>query len=242
MSVRRLTVAVVLPLLATAVFAQSPEPFTNLQFFPKDIARKDLMQTMRTFSFSLGVRCEFCHVQNAEKVSDFASDAKEEKRTARAMLAMVEQINRDTIAKLGKDAPIQVQCVTCHRALSRPQAIDALVADLIEKKDVAAAIARYEELRKTYYGSARYDFGETPMNQLSEALLSRNKNREAVAIMEMNVAFNEPASSWATSLLAKAHLAAGDTRKAKADFKKLLRVNPENAWAQEQLQKLKEAK
>src|SRR3954463_11705191 len=104
-------------LWSVAVVAQAPEKFTNLQYFPKDITKKELVNTMRGFSFSLGVRCEFCHVESADKKMDFASDAKDEKRTARAMLKMVDGINKDYIAKLGMASPAQVQCVTCHRGL-----------------------------------------------------------------------------------------------------------------------------
>ncbi len=242
MNVRRLAVSSLLLLTATVGLAQMPDKFTNLQFFPKDITKKDLMSTMRNFSFSLGVRCEFCHVQGADKKIDFPSDAKDEKKTARTMLKMTDDINRSYITKLGKTSPVQVQCVTCHRALSRPQSINGLMAELIEKKDVNAAIAQYKELREKYYGTARYDFGETPMNQLSEALLDKDKNKEAVAIMEMNVEFNKPADGWTTSVLAMAHKANGDKEKATADFQKLIEMNPENKWAKDQLEELKAGK
>jgi len=41
---------------AISAKAQVPEKFTNLQYFEKTIQRDDLIQTMRGFSFSLGVR------------------------------------------------------------------------------------------------------------------------------------------------------------------------------------------
>src|SRR3954447_24639370 len=87
-------------LWSVAVVAQAPEKFTNLQFFPKDISKKELTNTMRGFSFSLGVRCEFCHVQGEDKKLDFPNDSKPEKQKARAMLQMVATINRDYLAKL----------------------------------------------------------------------------------------------------------------------------------------------
>jgi len=229
-------------LWSVTAFAQAPEKLTNLQYFPKDMTRKELVGIMRGFSFSLGVRCEFCHVESADKKMDFASDAKDEKRTARAMLKMADAINKDYIAKLGMTAPVQVQCVTCHRGLSKPVPINNLLAKTIEKKDVTAAIAEYKELRKKYYGSGAYDFSETPMNQLAESLLAKDKNKEAAAIMEMNVEFNSPASGWTYSVLAMSHKDAGDLVKAKADFQKLLEMNPDNKWAKEQLEELSKSK
>ena len=229
---------VCMTLLTCLSYAQMPEKFTNLQYFPKDIAKKDLMQTMRTFSFSLGVRCEFCHVEGQDKKTDFASDAKQEKQTARAMLKMVDDINKSYIANLGKASAIQVQCVTCHRAVSRPQPINALLLETIEKKDVKAAITEYNDLRTKYYGSARYDFTETPLNQLSESLMAKDRAKDAAAIMEMNLELNKPVSNWTYSVLAMAHKQAGEKEKAKTDFEGILSRQPDNKWAKEQLEEI----
>src|SRR4051812_13606150 len=77
--------------------AANAPPFKNLQVFPKDIARPQLLANMRFFSQSLGVRCTFCHVGvegQPPSTFDFASDAKKEKLIARKMLAMVQRINQ----------------------------------------------------------------------------------------------------------------------------------------------------
>ncbi len=53
----------VLALAAPAVVgAQQQEGFKNLQVLPKDIARPDLLNVMRRFTSSLGLRCNDCHV------------------------------------------------------------------------------------------------------------------------------------------------------------------------------------
>src|SRR3954451_8811991 len=103
--------AVVL-LCATSALAQMPDKFTNLQVLPKDISKKDLMAIMRSFSFSLGVRCEHCHVQTPYKKTDFPLDDKDEKKTARLMLRMVTSINGDYMSNVGKPSPVKVECVT----------------------------------------------------------------------------------------------------------------------------------
>ena len=115
-----------------AVASAQPEPappapvaalpaFKNLQVFPKNIARADLIANMKFFAQSLGVRCTNCHVGTEGQPStfDFASDAKKEKQTARKMLAMVHRINSEDFGvKDFKD--VKVTCYTCHRGATRP--------------------------------------------------------------------------------------------------------------------------
>ena len=228
-------------LLCAAVRAQTPTEFTNLQFFPKDISKDQLIGTMRGFSFSLGVRCEYCHAGkggNELKDMNWGSDEKESKSTARAMLRMVEAINQQYIAKLGKQAPNQVGCVTCHHQLSTPTTMDAVLNETLEAKGIPAALEQYRDLRKKYYGGAEYDFGETPLNILTESLLKQHKTQAAVAIMELNVEVNTPPSMWSYNLLAMAHTANKDTDKAKADYQKILELKPGDAFAKKQLEEL----
>jgi hypothetical protein len=231
--------ALVVCFAVLGAIAQVPEKFTNLQYFPKDIAHDDLIQIMRGFSFSLNVRCQYCHAsKEGDKETNFASDEREAKKTARAMLHMVDAINQQYIAKLESKTLRRVECVTCHHAVSKPVAMNTLLADTIEKKDLEAAIALYRDLRKRVYGSGQYDFGETPLNQLTESLLKQHKTREAAAIMELNVEVNTSPSMWTRSLLAMAHSANKENEKAKADFQKILEIDSQNAWAKKQLEQL----
>jgi hypothetical protein len=97
-------------------------PFKNLQVFPKDITRSQLLSNMKFFAQSLGVRCSFCHTGiEGQPLStyDFASDAKQEKRTARKMLAMAHRINLEDLA-VTDFAKIKVTCFTCHRGSTHP--------------------------------------------------------------------------------------------------------------------------
>jgi hypothetical protein len=242
----RMVSALVLALsLAGAARAQMADTFTNLQYFPKTISRDELIGTMRQFCFSLNVRCQYCHAgKDSPSLSEmnFASDEKETKKTARAMLRMVAAINQDYIAKLGKAAPSQVGCVTCHHGLSMPTTMNSLLADALDKKGIPAAVALYRSLRKETLGNGQYDFGETPLNQLTESLLKQHKTKEAAAIMELNVEVNTPPSLWSYNLLAMSHAANHETEKAKADYAKILELNPQDAFAKKQLEQLNEAK
>jgi hypothetical protein len=97
-------------------------PFKNLQVFPKDIARPQLLANMKFFSQSLGVRCTFCHVGvegQPPSTYDFASDAKKEKQTARRMLAMVHRINQQDFGVTDFNNA-KVTCFTCHRGSQHP--------------------------------------------------------------------------------------------------------------------------
>jgi hypothetical protein len=229
-------------LLSASAIAQMPDKFTNLQVLPKDISKNDLMQIMRGFSFSLGVRCEHCHVQAADKKTDFPLDDKDEKKTARLMLRMVAGINGDYISKVAKPSPVKVECVTCHHGLARPIQLNALMAETIEKKDVTAAIAQYKELKTKYFGGGQYDFGETRLNVLVEALKAQNKNKEAVAISELNIEENKPASMWSYHLLALSHDANGEHDKYVQDLRKVVELHPDDKWAKDELAKLDEIK
>jgi hypothetical protein len=122
----------------TAANAQQnakPSEFKNLQVLPRDISHDELIGVMRTFTRSLGQRCDYCHVVTAtepKQVFDFPSDAKEEKRIARVMMQMTSQINGTWLPRVdvaeGHPAPAagqardaQVSCWTCHRGKAQPE-------------------------------------------------------------------------------------------------------------------------
>ena len=223
-----------------------PDKFANLKVLPAEISKHDLEQTMRGFAFALGVRCEHCHVEKKapERGFDFAADDKTEKKTARVMLQMVAAINHDYVAKLSdlgqepKGAPIQVQCVTCHHGLAQPRTLNAVLSASLEKDGLEKTVALYNELRKKYYGGAQYDFGETTLNQLTESLLAKQKKEEALTIEELNFSSNHPDSVWSYHMLAMAHQANGQVDKAIADYRKVLELHPEDAWAKQQIEAL----
>ena len=98
-------------------------PFKNLKVLPKDISRADLLANMKFFSQSLGVRCTYCHVGEEGKplsTFDFASDAKDHKNIARAMMAMVAALNQKTLPTATGLPDAKVTCFTCHRGATKP--------------------------------------------------------------------------------------------------------------------------
>lgn len=123
-------VAVALLAACAAISQQKSQPaagdnleFHNLQVLPANITHDELITMMRGFSNALGVKCGHCHVANPPGTKpefDFPNDAKPEKRTARTMLRMVENINHKYISQLGTNAQ-QVGCMTCHHGHPVPQ-------------------------------------------------------------------------------------------------------------------------
>ena len=84
------------PVTGTAQ-AAPPPPMTNLQIIPKDTPRPQVIATMQAFTQSLGVACNYCHVQEGRGGrNDFASDEKAPKKAARGMMLMFAGSGRST--------------------------------------------------------------------------------------------------------------------------------------------------
>lgn len=80
-----------------------------------------LIPVMNYFAASLGRRCNYCHVNNNGQW-DYASDAKPEKNTARDMVKLVLDNNKN-LQTLKLD---QIACYTCHRGRNSPQSVPVL--------------------------------------------------------------------------------------------------------------------
>jgi tetratricopeptide (TPR) repeat protein len=241
-----LTLAVAV-LVCGSARGEFPDKFTNLKVLPKEISKQELQATMRGFAFALGVRCEHCHVEKKAGGGDydFPADDKQAKKTARVMLQMVDRINRDYIGKLAqRDASplIHVECMTCHHGLTRPQPLNAVLAASLDKDGPDKTIALYQQLRARYYGTGQYDFGETPLNLLAEALLGKERNADALAVMNLSFSMNHPDSVWSYHMFAFAHQANGQLDLALADYRKALELHPDDSWAQQQIEALAKPK
>jgi len=181
---------------ALAQGGQQPPPPENLKFFPKDIPRDTLLTYMRGFTYALGVNCAYCHVEEPAAQPGGrprmrpALDDKIEKQKARFMLAMVDTLNRITLASLPqRHEGVNIQCVTCHRGSPIPGTIETVIADAVDKFGPDSAIARYRKLRENM-GNGRYDFTEGPVNSVSRSLAERGKADAAISLLLMNQEFN----------------------------------------------------
>ena len=118
----------------TASAAQAPQeqgrggapqpPLQNLQVFPKDTPRAQVVTAMQAFSAALGVTCNHCHVFNGpgDPMNDFVGDNKPTKNMARAMMRMVGDMNAKVPEAVGKpaDQAARVTCAMCHRGATTP--------------------------------------------------------------------------------------------------------------------------
>lgn len=110
-----------------------PAP-VNLKVLPKDFTGQQVHETMEGWAGSLGVHCDTCHAAdpagpgpNGRPRLKFDDDSKPEKRMARIMYTMTEDMKKNYIAKVAEmdkmDTPAApLTCGTCHRGHIDPEA------------------------------------------------------------------------------------------------------------------------
>lgn len=110
---------------STPPVSESESP-KNLQVLSKDLTVRQVKEIMDDWTDALGVDCSTCHVRdmdhplpNGRPGYDYAGDSKQEKRTARVMYAMTEEINARYVAAV-PNSGIPVTCGTCHRGHLSP--------------------------------------------------------------------------------------------------------------------------
>ena len=108
----------------------APKP-TNLKVLDKNLTGEQVHEIMHKWAGDLGVECNTCHVPdptkkmpNGRPAMNFADDSKPEKRAARMMFTMMQDVNKNTVAQLPKTEPGKdddmVSCGTCHRGHLNP--------------------------------------------------------------------------------------------------------------------------
>src|SRR5438270_308487 len=97
---------------AAATPKTAEQQFKNIQVL-KGVPADQVIPAMQFISASLGVECEFCHVEHA-----FDRDDKKPKLAARHMIEMQNQINQNAFK-----GETEVTCNTCHRGSNRPMSV-----------------------------------------------------------------------------------------------------------------------
>lgn len=229
----RIAIALLIPAISFAqqgkkdIYAE-PE---NLKVLPKDISPHDLSATMKGFALGLGVRCETCHVGEKGKplrTFDFASDKKAMKKKARVMWNMVQEINTRLVPKLDEIETaerVPVRCVTCHRGQRQPKLIEDVLDEQLAKGGKQAALEKYAELRKQYYGSHSYDFSEFTLPIYAQGLAKKGKIEPAIALVEINAA-HFPDSFYTAFSLAEMYQNSGNKEQAITSYRKAQKLNP----------------
>ena len=93
------------------------QAYKNIQVL-KGVPADQLIPAMQFITASLGVQCDFCHVENA-----FEKDDKPPKQTARKMIQMMMTLNKENFQGQRK-----VTCYACHRGARKP-VITPIVAE-----------------------------------------------------------------------------------------------------------------
>ena len=103
---------------ASSAAKTAGQEYKNIQVL-KSIPANQLVPTMQFISASLGVECDFCHVER-----EMDKDDKKTKKTAREMMTMMFALNKDNFK-----GEREVTCNTCHRGSIHPQPIPAILAE-----------------------------------------------------------------------------------------------------------------
>jgi hypothetical protein len=226
-------VILALSLVAGPLAAQfPPDSLVNLKVLPKDMAVRDVINTMRGFAEALGVRCQYCHVgAEGDPLSefDFVSDEMPTKQKAREMLRMVGAINGDWLATLPRRTTpnVEVRCVTCHRGQARPIMMADLLLQTVDSAGAETAVTRYRALRDRFYGGDTYDFRAEPVNTAAATLLRDGRFADAGTLLTLNADFY-PDDPQAVVLTGRVALAQGDTAAAIRALERAAALAPGN--------------
>lgn len=227
---------------AASASAQIPDEFTNLRVLPHDISRDSLITIMRNFSFALGVRCQHCHesTSNSFGDTDFPSDAKIEKQRARFMLRMVDNLNSFVMPMVpGRDTVFaRVECKTCHRGTRQPHLLKNALRRALDAGGPDSAMVYYVAAREQVLDRGRYDFGEWETNTLAEELTREGRERDAIAIYQLNAEYYPESVSIQLSL-GELFEEVGEVDSAIAAYERVLELRPGQQTATEKLEELR---
>ena len=222
---------------------QWPDNPKNLKVLPATTTGKELQRVMNGFTSGLGVRCDYCHVDEQGKGFagfDFASDAKPTKATARTMLTMVNVINKQYLASLQQDkaASITVGCVTCHHGNVVPILLEDKLKQTFDASGLDAALKQYRTLRDQYYGGFTYDFKEGTLLRLADKIMAdTTKTAAAIAVLKFNAELY-PSFAFTYVHLANVYEQMGNIPEAIANYNQAIKVNPGDERIKRQLERL----
>jgi photosynthetic reaction center cytochrome c subunit len=94
---------------------KAEDAFKNIQVL-KGVPADQLIPAMQFITASLGVECDYCHVQGA-----FDKDEKKPKEIARKMMQMMFAINKENF-----EGHREVTCYSCHRGAAKPVGIPVI--------------------------------------------------------------------------------------------------------------------
>lgn len=101
-----------------APLVHAAQEHKNLQVLDKNISKDELKKTMEGFAAQLGVKCQFCHMDE-----QYEKDDRKQKSDARKMIQLVMEMKArkpEFFKTTVKETAIQ--CSMCHRGKPQPEA------------------------------------------------------------------------------------------------------------------------
>ena len=217
----------------------------NLKVLPKNISDKELHKIMDSFTYALGVHCNYCHGDSKEestKRTDFAADKNPNKQISRVMMKMVDGINNNLLsdARVINSDVGKVECVTCHRGSSNIDKLEDVLFESYHKDGLDTAINTYSNLKQKYYGSFTYDFRDHALLSFASKILEAGKTDDAIKVVTKDIELF-PESTSAYAFLGNIYMKNGNNELAIKNFEKALLLDPENRFAKGMLRKLKDS-
>lgn len=124
------------------------EVFKNIQIL-KDVPASQIFPIMHLFNASLGVRCEYCHVQDERREMFWDRDDKQHKKDARKMIQMTLDLNKASF-----NNRLEVSCFTCHQGHAHPINTPLLPAPVVAvaapAANPAAALPQPDQILARY--------------------------------------------------------------------------------------------
>lgn len=183
--------------LSIGVTAQSQQPadmqgktaaqyYKNIQIL-KDIPASQLIPGMRYITTALGVRCDYCHVED-----NFPADDKRPKQTARQMMTMLFAINKNNF-----DNRPEVSCFTCHQGHQEPMGVPALPAEATEPQfsRLAAGAPALDAVLSKF---AQAQGGEDALNKITTREITMQVAHGDQPAMSAEVYKKAPGKMYAT--------------------------------------------
>jgi tetratricopeptide (TPR) repeat protein len=215
------------------------------------MSQEEILQVMQNFTTALGVDCAHCHAQTTTSPGrggrgrgsaafDYVSDEKPQKKTARAMVTMVRNLNASVATAVGRppEATTRVDCITCHRGVAVPIQLAEALDRAVKQRGTAEAVTTYRDLRRRYFGAQAYDFSENSLIDYADRALRVGRPDDAITWLELNLSYF-PRSSSTYAALSNVQQRKKDITAAIGSLERAVALNPDNIALRRQLDQLR---
>ncbi len=154
--------------------------FKNIQVL-KGMPASKLHTVMRFISYSLGTRCDYCHVTADKGPWPMEKDDKKPKETAREMITMMKKINDESF-----EGRQEVNCATCHNGSTKPSSFAPFQTERTEIKVNKDSLPDANVLLDKYVNSVsgKSGFDNFKTREIKGEISSRNGSKDEITIYQ----------------------------------------------------------